>query len=138
MPYDIVWEPDGVRVDFSEAVKGRELIESTERMESDPRFDEMRYVINDLSAISSHDFSEENLTQLAVINFGAHASHPNCRMVYVTTSPELAELIKQTLMAEDMKSYIIEVFPTVDAARDWLDSQPDLHLLSDVMGFRHF
>ncbi len=138
MPYDIVWEPDGVRVDFSGEARSRELIESTERMESDPRFDEMRYVINDLSSVSGNDFSEESLTQLAVINFGAHASHPNCRMAYVTTNPELTELIKKTLMAEDMKSYTVEVLPSVEAARDWLDSQPELHLLSDVMGFRNF
>ena len=35
-----------------------------------------------------------------------------------------------------LKSYEVAVLPSVTAARDWLDNQPHLHLLSDVMGFR--
>ena len=54
-----------------------------------------------------------------------------------TTPPgSLAALVRKVLQKGPVVSYSTEVFPTVGEARDWLDSQPQLHLMSNVMGFR--
>lgn len=136
MPYSLVWEPDGVLVEFSGPLTARELIHSTRQLQSDPRFDEVNYVINDLSVVTGHQLSDEALRELSALNYGAFASHPNCRIVYVTTDEALAGHLDAILMAPEMVSYEIRSQPTVSAARDWLDSQPQLHLMSNVMGFR--
>ena len=45
-------------------------------------------------------------------------------------------MVRRILQAGSIVSYQTEVFPTVAEARDWLASQPQLHLMSNVMGFR--
>jgi len=86
--------------------------------------------------VTEHELSEEVLTEVAVLQYGAYASNPNCRIVFVTTDEALATRIKNTPAVAGLISYQTEVFPTVTAARDWLDKQPQLHLMSNVMGFR--
>ena len=136
MAYELVWEPDGVIKQFSGVVSAREFIEAVENVQGDYRFDDARYVINDLLAVTKHELSAEVLTEVAVLQYGAYASNPNCRVVFVTTDEALAVRIKNTPAVAGLISYETEVFPTVTAARDWLDSQPQLHLMSNVMGFR--
>ena len=136
MAYEIVWEPEGVLVQFSALVTARDLINSARQMQGDSRFDEGHYVINDLTAVTRHELSEEPLVELSALHYGAYASHPNCRIVFVTTDAALGDLVKNVLMAPEMASYQIEVFASASDARDWLESQPDLHVMSNVMGFR--
>ncbi len=136
MAYEIVWEPEGVLVQFSSLVSARELINSARQMQGDSRFDEGHYVIYDFTAVTGHEGSEDALVELSALHYGAYASHPNCRIVFVTTDAALGDLVKSILTASEMASYQVEVMPSVTAARDWLDSQPDLHVMSNVMGFR--
>ncbi|PKO37027.1 MAG: hypothetical protein CVU33_15330 [Betaproteobacteria bacterium HGW-Betaproteobacteria-6] len=136
MAYELVWEPDGVIKQFSGTVSAREFVEAVENIQGDFRFDDARYVINDLSLVTKHEITEDVLTEVAVLQYGAFASNPNCRVVFVTTDEQLAERVRNVPAVADLVSYQTEVCPTVSAARDWLDSQPQLHLMSNVMGFR--
>lgn len=136
MAYELVWEPDGVVKQFSGLVSAREFINAVERVQGDVRFDDARYVINDFSAAAGHQLSEEALTEAAILQYGAYASNPNCRVVFVTTDQSLGELVKASLATSQLKSYQTEVCPSLTEARDWLDSQPQLQLMSNVMGFR--
>lgn len=136
MACDLVWEPDGVLKRFTALVTADEFIWAVKQVQSDSRFDEARYVICDFSEADGTAISEQALTEVAALNYGAYASNPNCRIVFVTTNAEFSGRIGRTLMSPELASYSVEVRPTVSEARDWLDSQPQLHLLSDVMGFR--
>jgi hypothetical protein len=136
MAYELVWEPDGVIKQFSGTVPGWEFIQSVKNVQSDSRVDEARYIISDFSAVTKHELSEEVMTEFAVFQYGAYVSNPNCRIVFVTTDEALATLVRNTPARVGLTSYEMEVCPTLSAARDWLDSQPQLHLMSNVMGFR--
>ena len=136
MAYKSVWEPDGVINQFSGVVRAWEFIQSVENVQSDSRFDDVHYVINDFLAATEYELTAEALTQAAVIQYGAYASNPNCRIVFVTTDDALAMLVRSVPELSGINSYQTEVCTTVSAARDWLDSQPQLHLMSNVMGFR--
>ena len=133
MAYEIIWEPEGVIRQFSESVSAREFMQSVERVQGDSRYDDMRYIINDFSSASASALGEEVFTELAVLHYGAYASNPNCRVVFVTADKTLAGLVRQQ---GPVVSYPTGVLPTLVEARDWLDSQPQLHLMSNVMGFR--
>ncbi len=136
MAFELVWEPDGVIKQFSGQVSAREFINAVERVQSDSRFDEARYIINDFSAMTGHELSDEILTEAGVLQYGAHVSNPNCRIVYVTADEGLIALLRLNLATTTIDSYQTEIQPTLADARDWLDSQPQLHLMSNVMGFR--
>ena len=136
MAFELVWEPDGVLKRFSGTVSADEFLRSVKQIQGDSRFDDVRYVINDFSGAAADKLCEETLTELSAMQYGAYASNPNCRIAFVTTDQAFAESVKRILLSPDMMSYQVEVTPTLSEARDWLDSQPQLHLLSDVMGFR--
>ena len=136
MAYEILWEPEGIHKKYTGLVSGREMIESAQKIQSDRRFDEMRYVINDFSEISGHDLSVEAFLDLAASNYGAHASNPNCRIVFVTIDQGLTKMVEDTLMSPGLSSYQVVVKPTVSEARDWLERQPRQHEISSVLGFR--
>ena len=136
MAYELVWEPDGVLIQFSGVVRAWEFIRSVENVQSDFRFDDVRYVINDFLAVDEYELTAEALTQAAVLQYGAYASNPNCRIVFATTDEALATLVRSAPELSGITAYQTEICPTVSAARDWLDSQPQLHLMSNVMGFR--
>jgi hypothetical protein len=111
-------------------------MQSVERVQGDSRYDDMRYIINDFSSASASALGEEVFTELAVLHYGAYASNPNCRVVFVTADKTLAGLVRKILQQGPVVSYPTEVLPTLVEARDWLESQPQLHLMSNVMGFR--
>lgn len=136
MSYSLDWEPEGILVRFAGELAARDLIHSTRQLHSDPRFDEASYIVNDLSGITGHRLDDESLRELSALNYGAFASQPNCRIVFVTTDADLASRLKAILTAPDMASYEIAIQPSLSAARDWLDSQPQLHIMSSIMGFR--
>lgn len=135
MACERVWEPEGVVAKYSGAVSGDELLECVRRIQADARFDDTRYVIHDLSAIDRHGIGEATLTDVAVLHIGAAASCPNCRVVFVSTDSGLAGNIEKVLMSPLMQSYEVMVQPSLLAARDWLDEQPQLLRISDIMGF---
>ncbi|AXS80278.1 hypothetical protein [Dechloromonas sp. HYN0024] len=136
MAYELVWEPEGVINRFSGVVRAWELVQSVETIQGDARFDDTRYVINDFLAVTEYEMGAEILTEVAVLQYGAYNTNPNCRIVFVTTDDALATLVRGVPESSGITSYQTEVCPTVSAARDWLDSQPQLHLMSNVMGFR--
>lgn len=136
MACELVWEPDGVVKRFSGVVSAREFVKGVERVQSDPRYDEAHYVINDFSNVVSHELDESVLHEVAILQYGAHASHPNCRIVFVTQDEGLSALLELSAASASIESYQTAVLPSVTAARDWLDSQPQLQLMSNVMGFQ--
>lgn len=136
MAYELVWEPEGVVKRFSGTVSADEFLRSVKQIQGDSRFDDVRYIVNDFSEATGDNIGEDALTDLSAMHYGAHASNPNCRIAFVTNDQAFAERIKRILLSPDIVSYQIEVSTTLTEARDWLDSQPQLHLLSDVMGFR--
>lgn len=135
MACDLVWEPEGVIKRFSGTVSGAEFLHAVERVQSDARYDHTHYVINDFTTASAHELTRDVLVEAAVLQYGAHASNPNCRIVFVTTDVRLIALIKMA-GAFQLESYETSISPSLAEARDWLSRQPQLQLMSNVMGFR--
>lgn len=136
MSYQLFWEPEGVYTELSGFVSNEEFVRSVTDVQSDSRFDEMRYLIIDLSKVSGHELNKNTFAYLAAINIGAQVSNPNCRVVYVTTDKAVAAIIDETFKSPELISYVVDVKPSVTSARDWLDSQPRQDESSVVMGFR--
>jgi hypothetical protein len=136
MDYQLTWEPGGVYKKLSGFVTAKELLHSVTDVQSDRRFDDMRYVITDLTDTTGYELSEELFADLAAIHCGAQASNPNCRIIFVTPDKTLAKIIGDTLRSPHLISYVVEVKSTIGEARDWLDSQPRQHEVSCIMGER--
>ena len=123
MACEIVWEHRGVHKRLSGHVSAREFERSVETVQADPRFDEIRYVINDFSAVTGHGLDEQHLLELAAIQYGAQASNPQVRAVYVGVDPELARQLRGILIDSQRSLYRVALFDTLPQARDWLQCE---------------
>ncbi|PRD66657.1 hypothetical protein [Malikia granosa] len=125
MPCEIIWEHKGVLKRLSGHVSADEFVRSVEAIQADPRFDDIRYVINDFSHVSSHELDADLLQELAAIQYGAQASNPQVRAVYagLKNDPELAQLLQSILIGSKRSVYRVALFDTLPQARDWLQGE---------------
>lgn len=123
MPCEIVWEHKGVYKHLSGFVSAAEFVRSVETVQADPRFDEIRYVINDFSDVTAHQLTEDLLSELVAIQYGAQASNPNCKVVYVGADQDLSRLLETLLVGSQASVYQVMLFATVPEAREWLQCQ---------------
>jgi len=132
MPHVAIWKPDGVHKKLSGFITAIEFIRAATEVLSDPRFDDARYVIKDLSEVTEHEITAVTLADLAVIHSGFQWINPNCRIVFITTEKYLIKLIKRILLSPRLAPYPVEILPTLVEAGDWLACQPKLQRTSRV------
>ena len=125
MTCETIWENKGVLKRLSDHVSAEEFVRSVEAIQADPRFDDIRYVINDFSQVSSHELDADLLQELAAIQYGAQASNPQVRAVYVGLGgdPVLAQLLQAILISSQPSIYRVTLFDTLPQARDWLQGE---------------
>ena len=119
MGYEITWETRGACKRFFGHVTGAELMRSVEEIESDPRFDSVRYVVNDFLAVESFSVSEENVLTISAIDGAASITNPNIKVAIVATDDRvraMAELYANS----PLNTYPTRIFTNMDAARDWV------------------
>ncbi|MCX7251980.1 MAG: hypothetical protein NTX37_10900 [Burkholderiales bacterium] len=125
MTCETIWENKGVLKRLSGHVSADEFVSSVEAIQADPRFDDIRYVINDFSQVSSHELDADLLQELAAIQYGAQASNPQVRAVYVGLGgdPVLTQLLQSILIGSQRSVYRVALFETLPQARDWLQGE---------------
>jgi hypothetical protein len=125
MTCETIWENKGVLKRLSGHVSADEFVRSVEAIQADPRFDDIRYVINDFSQVSSHELDADLLQELAAIQYGAQASNPQVRAVYVGLAgdPVLTRLLQSILIGSKRSIYRVALFETLPQARDWLQGE---------------
>jgi len=126
MIYDAIWKPAGVYKKLSGFVTAIDLIRAAVEVQSDERFEDVRYIVKDLSEVTAHTLTTDAMTDLAVIHCGFRSVNPNCRIVFVCFDENLANVIKNTLTSQKLASYPVEVIRSVSEANDWLGRQFDL------------
>ena len=127
MAVEFEWEPLGVYTRFSGFITANELVHSVEEIQSDTRFDDIRYVINDLLNVSGFELSAEALTDVAILHHGGHRTSPYFKIVLISADGYLVKTIRNIHKFPHLASCQIEVFSTVADARAWLKNWPDLN-----------
>lgn len=118
MPYQITWESRGVFKKLSGFVSADEYDQSVDVVQTDARFDELRYIIVDATGITEDDFTEDKLNEIACLKHVAHRSNTQCPVAYVVTSGRLARMILQATLSI-RKMMTIAIVPSVEDARNW-------------------
>jgi hypothetical protein len=124
MAYDISWEPNGVHKRLRGVVSAEEFLETVEAVQRDPRFLGIRYVINDFTDVTGHGLTGDVLGELAALKYGAHATNPRCRVLFVTQDEKLIRLIRRHLVDGPMVGYTVLIARTLEEARRRLETQP--------------
>ncbi len=126
MAWTNVWEPRGVCTRFSGVVSAAEYVRSAEDICAARRFDTLRFVIKDLTAIAGHTIDPHARDPIAAIRYGARFTNPDIYLVLLTTDETLLSYAfpKPGSMLRGL--YETRAFANETAARGWLQAQGEL------------
>ena len=124
MPYRLIWEanPSGLLATYSGRISADDLAAFYREITVDPRWDYLRYVIVDASAVDGVDVDSSSgamLVRRNVLIIGAARSRDPLPFVFVANNPELLNLLQRQRELRAFP-YATPVFESVAAAREWL------------------
>ena len=114
------WEGKGLYREFKGNIAGREILNINFTIQCDPRFDKIKYVINDFTQITDFHFSDMDINGLVISDNIAAKSNPRLKIALIVT---LEPLLKWAdLYCEHMKGspYICEIFDNISDAEKWV------------------
>ena len=114
------WENNGLYRQFTNKICGKEILNINLSMQGDPRFDDIRYVINDFTKVIEFDFSDLDIKKITVMDNAASISNPNIKNALVSTHEPLLVWIKIYCEIMESSPYECEIFDTVDDAYRWV------------------
>lgn len=117
MAVTLQWEPRGVVRTFSGVVAFDEFLESIAELQNDMRFDSIRYVIEDFSAIETLRVTAEDIDTVIASAIGAAFSNPNIRVAAIPHSDTTRALIREFAKGSP---FVTRMFESVAAARAWI------------------
>lgn len=120
MSYEMIWEDRGLLRRFFGESSDLEVYESVQRTHASERFDEIRYVIVDLSEIKKFTLnSADNIEEIAAIDAASALSNPMMRIAIVTTDPDIKRCA-QIYLSHPLAPYPTRIFDKLADARGWL------------------
>jgi hypothetical protein len=124
MGFDIHWAGQQAHKVHRGHLSAQELIRSLEVLHADDRFDRVRDVIHDFSAVDGEDITADTLGELVALQYGAQYSNPDFRVAFVCRPSGLRSLLEEVLLAQGLSTCRTTVVDTLDAARQWLKGAP--------------
>ena len=91
MAHELIFEPHGVYWRFYGFLTMKKMLTATSELWSDPRWDNARYVIIDLTSVDAFDVEEEKVVFSAMKDNAASHTTIRDRIAVVVTHPKLIE-----------------------------------------------
>jgi hypothetical protein len=124
MDYEITWEGSfGWIARFTGWVTPESAASVAMALTSDPRYDDLRYAIIDLTQSPGHTFRRDDVNAIAnamVQQIGAGMSNRNIIEIAIATDPRMLNFLKTYASLTTRPFY---VFDTLEEAREWLAEQ---------------
>jgi len=136
MPHTTTWEPRGVVKHFWGYVTGSEFADSVDEIACDPRFDDLRFSINNFLDIEGHSIDERAIERIAVTRIGSIRSNPNIRVIVITTDETVAQFKPLIEAPRFGRTYDTIVFDCMTHARQWLAEQPAQQITAERFRMR--
>lgn len=122
MAYSIEFETKGAYVKFEGACSYAEVLEASKGVWENPYFDSMTYEIFDYLSVTSIDFSDYDIVEMAVRDSVASKMSRRSKMAVVATLPAIiarTEEYKQSLSDPELEFMVTD---SLAAARQWVAS----------------
>lgn len=123
MCYHLTWEPKGVYAKFGDPYTVNDVRQAFEKISDDSRCDEIRYGIFDYLDVERHNVTERDAVMVAAFDIGLAYSLPSLRFASVATGKNVLEFWQHFIDIVKIPGRH-GIFPTVSAARDWLEKSP--------------
>lgn len=117
MAWELVWEPGGVWRRFTGTVDTAEILQSIEAVQRDPRFDDLRYSLNDFLGVTNVDDVPGLLENVMAQTIGAAQTNAGIRMAIVADHPGILKRWRE--VPEGLIPYRVRLFERLEDARQW-------------------
>lgn len=114
------WEDKGLYREFKDNITGMEVLNINLSIQGDPRFDNIKYVINDFTQITDFDFSDIDIKRLAVMDNVAAISNPRLKIALIVTLEPLLKWANSYCKHMKDSPYICEIFDHISDANKWV------------------
>lgn len=122
MSYELIWEPQGVVKRFWGHVSDSDILNAVNSVCGDSRFDDLRFVINDLTGVESQSVSGAAIEHYAAERIGALQCNPRIASPFVASSPSALAIVKAVTSPALGTEHPWRIFSKVGDAREWLTS----------------
>lgn len=120
MSFTLEWTPRGVIKRFHGHLSGRDLVASAEAVGSDPRYDHLRFILNDFTAVSSHAVAETDIEHFASLRIGAALHNRHVLSPFVAEGQPGEHIARRLQMPDYENGHPVEIFPDLDSALNWV------------------
>lgn len=124
MPCQFKWEERGVYQQLFGFVTANEYEISIQSLHSDARFYEAHYAIVDCLDVTGADFTDQNLSEIAILGHVAHLSNKRCPIAFIIVSEHLQNLIQNNIVNTLHGLINICITHSIEEARKWADELP--------------
>lgn len=115
MAYSIKWTDKGIIWTYSGTVTGAELIQSNMDVYGDSRFDDLRYQIVDMRAVTTNKVSDTDMLRIAHLDMVAARTNPKIRLAVIH-----ADHLNEEYMAHTHdKHWTTRSFKNFEEAQAW-------------------
>ena len=119
MPFENVWEENGVYRKYHDHVSGKEILQAMEDVHGHKLFDSIRYVVNDFLNVTECELTASDVVTLAALDRAAALSNPHIKIAIVATEPTIQMFANLYGDLMESSPYTSKVFTDLDEAKIW-------------------
>ncbi|MBK1859159.1 hypothetical protein [Cerasicoccus arenae] len=129
MPFEIIWEPQGVIQRHWGVLHPQELDEFNSQFYGDSRSDNCKFMLTDFLEVTDHTFDQIDISVAAGYDIGASKSIKNFKIAFVVREPKVREgcELYRKILASCNTTWEVRLFEDMGEARRWCE-EPKLAL----------
>ena len=120
MSYKNNWEDNGLHRKFTGKITGQEILESNLSIQGNPRFDHIKYVLNDFLSITEFEITTADVNIISTVDNVAAISKKKLKIAIVADDKNLLKWINEYLKMMQGSPYDAAVFSAYDDALNWV------------------
>lgn len=122
MTYTNTWEPEGLYRKFTGSVDGDEILKSNFELHLNPNFQDIKYIINDFTEMTSHSIATGHTRAYATTDDIVSNTKGKLKIALLVTQAEHIDLAKIYCDQMEGKLFKCEIFDTIENARNWANN----------------
>jgi len=120
MPHTYTWEPEGLYRKFTGAISGEEILESNFTLHTDPRFQSIKYIINDFTEVTEYSIETAHTRVYALTDEIISRTKGALKIALVVTHPSLIALANNYREEMINNKFDCDIFKAIEDARAWI------------------
>lgn len=123
MPHKNTWEQEGLYRKFTGEVSGDEILESNFGLHTHPKFQAIKYIINDFTEVTGASMQTSSTKAFATSDDIISHSKGRLKIALVVTQDPFIALANSYREQMVGKLFECEIFKTIGDARKWVSDE---------------